>query len=99
MMPHSVLSRRGAFGLAALLAFVRPAAAAGAQARLVAGELVELRSFGEGTCLDACGLEPIRTGLSVTRHPEGDPAELVTARERLGGRPAPWGWDTLENVR
>ena len=62
-MPHAVLSRRGAFGLAALLSFVRPVPAGGAHARAIAGEVLELRALGEGICLDSCGLEPIRAAL------------------------------------
>ncbi|MFH5923837.1 hypothetical protein [Roseomonas xinghualingensis] len=100
MMPHAVLSRRGAFGLAALLSLVRPAPAGGSQAyaREIAGELLEIRCFGEGICLDAQGGEPIQ-GEMIHCVRTGNVMAPLPPEVAAKGQVAPCGWDTLENVR
>ncbi|MBP0492869.1 hypothetical protein [Roseomonas indoligenes] len=101
MMPHAVLSRRGAFGLAALFSLIqaKPAAEGRALARGIYGEVLEIRSFGEDICLDRAGAGPI-IGEALHDVRTGQPVQGSWAAP-LQGAPdaAPWGWDTLENVR
>jgi hypothetical protein len=86
-----MLSRRGTFGLAALLALVERPTPAPAAARfdrwlgpteVIHGEVLELRCVGEGVQI------PLPGGPALPPVTRATPAA-----------PAPWGWDTLENVR
>ena len=93
----SLLSRRGAFGLAAMLSLAGPRAApaAGRVGSVVAFEGSLLRQVGAALGVREEAL-PRDEGLSA--------ADLNRMQEELiascgDGRPAPHGWDTLENIR
>lgn len=93
------LSRRGAFGTLALPGAIARERLGPARAEEFAGRVIhgDLRSFCRGETLElkaqlgACPAfdpaDPLRVHLGFAEAPPGD------------ARPAPAGWDTLENLR
>lgn len=103
MMPHAVLSRRGAFGLAALLSLVRPPPNPVALPRALRARCWSSAASVRASAWTPAGSNRSGPSPSLELRLPAFPAKAIPPSWQPRGSltrgwHAPWGWDTLENV-